>query len=337
LTSLLVVYIVENRFSLFAVLASPLIISGSIIHMTPRDLATYTNPKAISISQDPLGYQGIRLAGGPLVNGQGNPIGASNVWGRRLVNDSVALVFVNTGGKVADIACDAACWGKLLGPAPVPSAGSLEIYDVWAGVSLPAVAISGAGPSWVAKNVSGDGCTLIIALFSSSPLQAAIKTDSEDGHDALWSVSQRSGGGGNCIDPMDCSLHGACVSSACVCRAGWIGPRCQFLNLEPIDLSRPQGYGRSPNVTAWGGSIIRVDKAKNISSAPSVDKSKNISSAPSSGAMYHLFATEEVYGCGMASWKSNSQVIHAVPAPHKTCLSQYDQLPLILIIIHALL
>ena len=127
-------------------LASPLIISGSILHMTPGDLSTYTNPKAISISQDPLGMQGIRLAGGSLVNAKGNPIGASNVWGRRLVNGSFALVFVNTDGKAADIACDAACWGKLL-PAPVPTVGSLEIYDVWAGEGLPAVAISG-GLSW---------------------------------------------------------------------------------------------------------------------------------------------------------------------------------------------
>ena len=42
---------VRTQFSIFVVLASPLIISGSIIHMTPTDLATYTNPKAISISQ----------------------------------------------------------------------------------------------------------------------------------------------------------------------------------------------------------------------------------------------------------------------------------------------
>ena len=65
-------------------------------------------------------------------------------------------------------------------------------------------------------------------------------------------------------------------------------------------VAEPQGYGRSPNVTAWGGSIIRVTN------------SSSSESGTSGAAAYHLFATEEVFGCGMASWKSNSQVIHAV-------------------------
>ena len=30
------------------------------------------------------------------------------------------------------------------------------------------------------------------------------------------------------------------------------------------------------------------------------------------GATYHLYATEESGGCGMTSWKANSQVVHAV-------------------------
>jgi hypothetical protein len=36
-----------------------------------------------------------------------------------------------------------------------------------------------------------------------------------------------------CAGVLDCSLNGNCVAGRCVCGAGWAGPSCALLDLEP--------------------------------------------------------------------------------------------------------
>jgi hypothetical protein len=55
---------IRAQFSLWSVFAAPLIISGSILKMSPETLATYTNTEVIAVDQDALGSGGVRLAGG---------------------------------------------------------------------------------------------------------------------------------------------------------------------------------------------------------------------------------------------------------------------------------
>lgn len=54
------------QFSMWAVMASPLLISGDIRKLSPYVLETYKNSEVIAVNQDLLGKQGVRLAGGPL-------------------------------------------------------------------------------------------------------------------------------------------------------------------------------------------------------------------------------------------------------------------------------
>ena len=54
---------VKAQFSVWAVLAAPLIISGTLLRMSAETLAVYTNPEVIAVSQDPLGHAGERLSG----------------------------------------------------------------------------------------------------------------------------------------------------------------------------------------------------------------------------------------------------------------------------------
>lgn len=49
---------VQTQFSMWAVMASPLLIGSSILRMPASDLETYSNEEVIRISQDPLGRQG---------------------------------------------------------------------------------------------------------------------------------------------------------------------------------------------------------------------------------------------------------------------------------------
>ena len=55
------------QFSLYAVLAAPLLLSIDIPNITAYDKATYLNKDVIAISQDSLGKQAVRVAGGDLL------------------------------------------------------------------------------------------------------------------------------------------------------------------------------------------------------------------------------------------------------------------------------
>lgn len=49
---------VQSQFSMWAVMASPLLIGSALLRMPESDRETYVNPEVIAINQDPLGTQG---------------------------------------------------------------------------------------------------------------------------------------------------------------------------------------------------------------------------------------------------------------------------------------
>jgi len=117
------------QFSMWAVLAAPLLISGSVLNMTDETLATYSNKEVIAVSQDALGKQGTRVVGGPL---GGN--GTVNVWQRPLADGSHALVFLNVGYKAANVTCGPSCFKTM-----ALESERLAVRDLWEGKSLPDV------------------------------------------------------------------------------------------------------------------------------------------------------------------------------------------------------
>ena len=56
---------------MWAVMASPLLISANIRNMSAMNLETYKNKEVIDVSQDSLAQQGIRVVGGPLGGSSG--------------------------------------------------------------------------------------------------------------------------------------------------------------------------------------------------------------------------------------------------------------------------
>jgi hypothetical protein len=98
---------------------------------------------------------------------------------------------------------------------------------------------------------------------------------------------------GPCTTDASCSLNGDCTRGRCVCTSSWRGDHCQYLALKPLPAG-PSGYGVSPNISSWGGSIYHND------------------SEP--GSLYHLYVTEEAGGKGLSSWRTASQIVHAVSA-----------------------
>lgn len=59
---------VRAQFSMWAVMASPLLISGTLLRISATTLETYTNAGIIAINQDSAGEQGWRVAGPPVTD-----------------------------------------------------------------------------------------------------------------------------------------------------------------------------------------------------------------------------------------------------------------------------
>jgi alpha-galactosidase len=79
----------ENRthFSMWAMLAAPLLAGNDLPNMKPEIKAILTNRDVIAIDQDPLGKQGVRVYSD----------GEIDVWTRQLSGGAVAIAVVNAG------------------------------------------------------------------------------------------------------------------------------------------------------------------------------------------------------------------------------------------------
>lgn len=130
------------QFNQWAIMASPLIISGSVVNMSPATLETYSNSEVIAVDQDPAVMQGWMLKGVP----EGVPLaqGAAQVWGRPLSTGAYAIHFLNAGSQSVQLACDEACFRALLpslSPSDpvIPSGMVVVVRCLWKHVEVAAL------------------------------------------------------------------------------------------------------------------------------------------------------------------------------------------------------
>ena len=92
----------ENRahFTMWCMMAAPLILGNDITNMSPETLATITNKDVIAIDQDPLGVQGLRLM----------KVGDLQYWFKPLVDGDWAFCILNGGEEDKTVAID---WAEL--------------------------------------------------------------------------------------------------------------------------------------------------------------------------------------------------------------------------------
>jgi alpha-galactosidase len=108
------------QFSLWAILAAPLMASCDLSAMPPAIAGILKNKEVIAIDQDALGMQGTRVS----------PPGEHEVWARRLKDGSRAVVLFNRGRKAATMSVS----GKEVG---LEGAAALNAREVWRGEDLP--------------------------------------------------------------------------------------------------------------------------------------------------------------------------------------------------------
>ena len=92
----------EDRahFTLWCMMAAPLILGNDITNMTPETLATITNKDVIAIDQDPLGIQGLRLKNE----------GDLQYWFKPLADGDWAFCILNIGEEPVTVDID---WASL--------------------------------------------------------------------------------------------------------------------------------------------------------------------------------------------------------------------------------
>ncbi|HYM44733.1 MAG TPA: glycoside hydrolase family 27 protein [Solirubrobacteraceae bacterium] len=127
----------RTQFSMWAMLAAPLMISADFTQMSPASLEAVADREAIAIDQDPAGTQGRLLSSA----------GESQVWVKPLSDGSRAVALLNRGPGAVTIATSAAA----VGMAPAPS---YSLRDLWTHTTT---ATAGA----IAAEVPGESTVLL--------------------------------------------------------------------------------------------------------------------------------------------------------------------------------
>jgi alpha-galactosidase len=104
----------RSHFSLWAMLAAPLIAGNDVRNMTPETKEILTNKEVIAVDQDPLGVQGRRV----------RKNGDLEVWAKEMKDGSRAVILFNRGAAEAEIA---ASWEDLGYPAHLAA----SVRDLW--------------------------------------------------------------------------------------------------------------------------------------------------------------------------------------------------------------
>ena len=110
----------ESRahFSLWCMLAAPLMAGNDVRKMTEEVRAILTNPEVIAIDQDPLGKEGYRFMKHP----------GKQIWAKELANGAWAVCFFNDSDEAVQLRID---WNNL-----TFLKGSYKVRDLWQGKDL---------------------------------------------------------------------------------------------------------------------------------------------------------------------------------------------------------
>ncbi len=104
----------RSHFSLWAIMAAPLLIGTDLREATPETMEIYLNKDVIAVDQDPLGKQGVEI-----VNS-----GGRHVLAKPLANGDVAVALFNETSSPTTITTTAAAAGARKAPAYV-------LQDLW--------------------------------------------------------------------------------------------------------------------------------------------------------------------------------------------------------------
>ena len=103
----------RTQFSLWSILAAPLLVGNDLASVTPRVLETLTNQEAIAVDQDPLGAQGTCV----------KKSGDREIWAKPLADGGYAVGLFNRGRAAATM---------VLGSSDLGIKTMSTVRDLWA-------------------------------------------------------------------------------------------------------------------------------------------------------------------------------------------------------------
>jgi fibronectin type 3 domain-containing protein len=114
----------QTHFTMWCIMAAPLIMGNNLTAMTPQTMATLTNSEAIAVDQDPAGEQGVKVAN------HVTSTSTTEVWSKTLGYDfgTKAVVLFNRLGPATNITC---YWTNV-----GLQAGTATVRDLWAHTNL---------------------------------------------------------------------------------------------------------------------------------------------------------------------------------------------------------
>jgi alpha-galactosidase len=107
------------HFSLWSLLAAPLIAGNDIRDMTPEIKSILTNKEVIAVNQDALGMQGRRV----------HKDAEADVWAKQMKDGSRAVILLNRSAAPKEIAVT---WEEL----GYPNRLSASVRDLWSAKDL---------------------------------------------------------------------------------------------------------------------------------------------------------------------------------------------------------
>ena len=108
----------RTQFSMWSILAAPLMISDDLQHISKASRAIVSNPAVLAIDQDHAGIQGRLIA----------TVGSAQAWAKPLADGSVAVALLNRGHKSLKISTSARAVG-------LPAVPRYSIENLWTGAS----------------------------------------------------------------------------------------------------------------------------------------------------------------------------------------------------------
>lgn len=144
----------QSHFTLWCMMAAPLIAGNDLTTMSAQTLAILTNPEVIAVDQDPAGEQGIQVTGSD----------TNQIWCKPLGFDfsTKAVALFNNNSNAANITC---YWTNL-----GLQAGSATVRDLWAHTDL------GTFTNSFTTNVPPHG-TVLLKVAGTAPVLPVIGTN----------------------------------------------------------------------------------------------------------------------------------------------------------------
>ena len=134
----------RTHFSLWAMLAAPLMAGNDLREMSEATRETLTAPEVIAVDQDPKGEQGRRVARRD----------ETEVWARGLADGSHAVLLFNRGESDANVRVH---WDEL----GVAERRSARVRDLWQRSDI------GERDGWYDRTLAPHACALVTVRFAS--------------------------------------------------------------------------------------------------------------------------------------------------------------------------